>query len=149
MTAESKRLEELINNWLAELSRNAPDSIGDVLHFVLLSCDAESKHFVFRCETAQWMQNASGTLHGGIISTILDQGMGLIANCLYSEGGITPSVTLNVGFHRPFFPGDSIVLHVYIDSITRTLIHMRSEAFREDQPDKLCVTGTGLFYCRR
>lgn len=148
MMYDSQEMGKLINNWLDELSRKAPNSIGDLLHFKLIQCEAENLHFVFLCETFLWMQNAAGTLHGGIISTVLDQGMGLVANCLFAGEGMAPSITLNLAFHRPFFPGDKILMHVYIDSVTKTLIHMRSEAYREAEPERLCVTGTGMFYCR-
>ena len=92
------------------------------------------------------MQNAFGTLHGGIIATALDQGMGMLATCLMNGQGLTPSVQLNITYHRPLVAGERILLKIYVESVTRTLIYMRGEAFQEAKPDKLCATGTGIFY---
>ena len=44
--------------------------------------------------------------------------------------------------------GDGILLKIYVESITRTLIHMRAEAMNEAQPDKLCVTASGVFFVK-
>ena len=143
---DPEQMKALLTGWLGELHRHAPDSIGDVLHFQVVECDPEKGSFCFSLDTEDWMQNAFGTLHGGIIATALDQGMGMLATCLMNGQGLTPSVQLNITYHRPLVPGERILLKIYVESVTRTLIHMRGEAFQEAKPDKLCATGTGIFY---
>lgn len=154
MSAENKRAEhpdsqlmrELLTGWIAELHRHAPDSIGDLLHFRVVECDPQKGIYCFSLDTEGWMQNAFGTLHGGIIATALDQGMGMLATCLMNGQGLTPSVQLNITYHRPLVPGKKILLKVYVESVTRTLIHMRGEAFQEGISGKLCASATGIFY---
>ena len=154
MSAENKtaaqtdpeQMRSLLTGWIEELHRHAPDSIGDLLHFQVVECDPEKGIYSFSLDTEGWMQNAFGTLHGGIIATALDQGMGMLATCLMNGQGLTPSVQLNITYHRPLVPGEKILLRIYVESVTRTLIHMRGEAFQEGTSGKLCASGTGIFY---
>lgn len=144
--SNSERMEKLLTQWIEELHQNKPDSIGDLLHFSVRQCDADAGDYVFEIGTAAWMQNAFGTLHGGIIATVMDQGMGMLATCLTNREGNTPSVQLNITYHRPFQPGDTILLKLHVDSMTKTLIHIHADARCKDTPEKLCATGTAIFY---
>lgn len=143
---DPEQMKALLTGWIGELHRHAPDSIGDLLHFQVVECDPMQGSYCFSLDTEDWMQNAFGTLHGGIIATALDQGMGMLATCLMNGQGLTPSVQLNITYHRPLVPGERILLKIYVESVTRTLIHMRGEAFQEDAAEKLCATGTGIFF---
>lgn len=156
MSGESKEksvipaedMEQRLSYWIEELHKRAPDSIGDLLRFRVGSCSPEAGEYCFHVSTDQWMKNAFGSLHGGIISTIMDQGMGMLATCLMEGKAITPTVQMNIVYHRPILPGDGVLLKVYVESITRTLIYMRAEAMNEAQPDKLCVTASGVFFVK-
>ena len=141
-------MEQRLVYWIEELHKRAPDSIGDLLRFRVGSCRPEAGMYCFHVSTDQWMQNAFGSLHGGIIGTIMDQGMGILATCLMEGKAITPTVQMNIVYHRPLMPGDGILLKIYVESITRTLISMRAEAMNEAQPDKLCVTASGVFFIK-
>lgn len=144
--SQSEEMVQLLNHWIEELHRNKPDSIGDLVRFSVVSCDAEAGEYTFTVHTAAWMQNAFGTLHGGIIATVMDQGMGMLATCLTHGTGNTPSVQLNITYHRPFQPGDTIELKLHVDSMTRTLIHLHAEARKQGTPEKLCAAATAIFY---
>ena len=61
---------------------------------------------------------------------------------------ITPTVQMNVTYHRPFAPGDEVLLKVHVEAMTRTMIHMRGEAMRASEPEKLCVSATGIFFIK-
>lgn len=146
--AQPEEMKQRLRYWIQELHHYAPDSIGDLLHFRVASCDPEKGEYCFYAATDQWMQNAFGSLHGGIINTILDQGMGMLATCLMEGTAITPTVSMNVTYHRPLMPGEGVFLKVYVESVTRTLIHMRSEVMSDAQPDKLCASATGIFFVK-
>lgn len=92
------------------------------------------------------MRNAVGTLHGGISTTILDQAMGFLAFCLIPENGIAPSIQLQTVYHRPLVPGENMLVKVEAVSVTRTLLHFRGELYAEKSPEKLCVSGSGIYY---
>ena len=156
MSEESKRrpatsaekMEQRLSYWIEQLHKRASGSIGDLLHFQVGPCDAEAGEYCFSVSTEEWMKNAFGSLHGGIISTILDQGMGMLSTCLMDGKAITPTVEMNVSYLHPLMPGDKVLLKVYVESVTRTLIYMRAEAMNADRPEKRCVTATGIFFIK-
>ena len=147
-TPSAKEMEDRLSYWTQQLHARAPGSIGDLLHFRVGPCDPKAGDYSFLASTDEWMKNAFGSLHGGIIGTILDQGMGMLSTCLMEGKAITPTVQMNVTYHRPFAPGDEVLLKVHVESVTRTLIHMRGEAMRAMQPEKLCVSATGIFFIK-
>lgn len=141
-------MEQCLAGWIEALHQRAPESIGDLLRFRVGPCNEAAGEYCFYASTQEWMKNAFGSLHGGIITTILDQGMGMLATCLMDGTAITPTVQMNVTYHRPLMPGDEVLLKIYVQTVTRNLIHMRSEAVNAAQPNQLCVTATGIFFIK-
>ena len=138
-------LEELMK-WLARLHEVAPGSAGDRLGLEALEYDDEKKEFLLRCPTEMWMKNAHGTLHGGLCATIADQAMGSVACCYKRGDGILPAIELSLNYHRPLMPGENVLLRVRPVSVTRTLISVQSELYRESQPDKLCTSAKATYF---
>ena len=138
-------LEELMK-WLARLHEVAPGSAGDRLGLEALEYDDEKKEFLLRCPTEMWMKNAHGTLHGGLCATIADQAMGSVACCYKRGDGILPAIELSLNYHRPLMPGGNVLLRVRPVSVTRTLISVQSELYRESQPDKLCTSAKATYF---
>lgn len=141
-------MEQRLSRWIGQLHNRAPESIGDLLRFRVGPCSPEGGEYSFYASTGDWMKNAFGSLHGGIIGTILDQGMGMLATCLMEGKAITPTVQMNVTYHRPLMPGDEILLKIYVETMTRTLIYMRAEAMNAGYPEKQCVSATGIFFIK-
>ena len=156
MSGENKSWNELspeevrqrLSFWLSELHRLAPDSIGDLLRFQVASCKPEAGEYCFRVSTKDWMKNAFGSLHGGIIGTIVDQGMGMLATCMMGGKALTPTVQMNITYQHPLMPRDPVLLQIRVEAVTRTLLYLRSEARNADHPDKLCATASGVFYIK-
>lgn len=143
-----EEMEQRLGHWIALLHERAPGSVGDLLRFQVGPCDPEAGVYCFYASTEDWMRNAFGSLHGGMITTVLDQGMGMLATCLMNGTAITPTVQMNVIYHRPLSPGDKLLLRIHVETMTRTLIHMRAEAMNALQNERLCVTATGMFYIK-
>lgn len=139
-------LEEKLRRRLNEIRECTPDSIGSMMEYELLSCDSEKGEVFFRCRTLPWMRNIPGTLHGGMCATVLDQAMGFVAYCVKSAEGTAPTVQLTVNYHRPIIPGDYVLVNVQILSVSKSLMHLRSEAYREENPDKICLSGNSVFF---
>ena len=136
----------LLRRRIAQVSELAPDSIGDILHFSLLECDPEAGDYLLSCRTEGWMRNVAGTLHGGLCAAVLDQAMGLIPYCLRTDAGIAPTVQLSVNYHRPLIPGQEVLVKVHAVSVTKSLISLSAEAWQKENPQKLCLSGTGLYF---
>ena len=144
----AEEMEQRLRFWIGQLHSRAPESIGDLLRFRVGPCSPAAGEYHFYASTGDWMKNAFGSLHGGIIGTILDQGMGMLATCLMDSKAITPTVQMNVTYHRPLMPGDEILLKIYVETMTRTLIYMRAEAMNAGSPERLCVSANGIFFVK-
>ena len=141
-----KDLESELKLRLTQLHTLAPGSIGDQMELELVSCEPEAGIYNMRCRTQQWMRNIAGTLHGGLCATLVDQAMGCVAFCAKPGEGIAPTVEMNVTYHRPLIPGEDVLIRVELTSVTRSLIHLRSQAFHACEPDKLCIAATAVYF---
>lgn len=138
--------EEDLRLRIDQLSEAAPGSIGDILQFRFLHYDAAEDVYTMTCKTELWMRNAAGTLHGGMCATILDQAMGFVSFCRKPGEGIAPTIQLEVDYHRPLIPGEIVLVKVRVISITHTLMHLSAEAMRYDHPEKVCLSGSGIYF---
>ena len=140
------KVEESIRRRLAEIHIAAPDSIGAIMDYELLACNPEAGEYVFQCKTMPWMRNIPGTLHGGICATVLDQAMGFVAYCIKPGEGISPTIQMQVSYHRPLIPGEDVIVKVWVVSTTRSLMSFRAEAFQASRPEKLCLSGSATYF---
>ena len=124
------------------------DNIEDWLGLQLDSYDPEKKEYLVRTNTAAWMRNAVGHVHGGISTAFLDQAMGCVCHCQKASAEVAPTVEMNLSFHRPVFTDSQILIRVQVISVTRHLIRMAGQICMADAPEKICVSATATFYCR-
>lgn len=152
MNAENKEsaceMERRLNQCLQQMHERAVDTIGEMLHFEIASCGPDAGEYTLYASTERWMGNAFGTLHGGMISTALDQGMGMLAACLAGGNAITPTIQLNVTFHHFLVAGEQILLKIQVEAVTRAMIHLRAEVFSRQEPERLCASSTGIFFIK-
>lgn len=141
-------MEEKVHRRIAEIKESIPGSIGDIMHFQLLNCDSDCGDYFLTCRTEPWMRNFAGTLHGGMCAAILDQAMGIISYCLKSGEGAAPAMQLKADFHRPLHPGEGVLVKVHVVSATRRLIHLSAEAWQASRPDKIAISGSGIYFCK-
>ncbi len=142
----ANNIEEAICRRIAQISEEVPGSIGDMMQFELLECIPERGDYTMRCQTAPWMRNFAGTLHGGMCATVLDQAMGFISYCLKPGEGIAPTVQLEVDYHRPLIPGEDVVVKVHVVTATKSLMNLTAEATQASNPDKICLSGSGIYF---
>lgn len=93
------------------------------------------------------MRNIAGTLHGGLCATILDQAMGFVAYCVKQDEGIAPTIQMSVDYHRPLIPGERVLVKVRVISVTHSFLSLSAEAMDAEHPEKVCVSGSGIYYC--
>ena len=113
-------------------------------NFVVL-CE-EGQYFLLRCRTFDWMRNGPGTLHGGMCATVVDQAMGFVAYCIKPGEGIAPTVQMQVEYHRPLLPGETVLVEVRVVSATRSLMHLSAAAYSQEHPDKLSLTSSATYF---
>jgi uncharacterized protein (TIGR00369 family) len=65
---------------------------------------------VFTMDPLEAHQNPLGTVHGGIITTLLDSAMGCAVHTTLPPGGMYTTLELKVNFLRPSFAGGAALL---------------------------------------
>lgn len=135
-----------VKAWLARLHEVAPGSIGDQLGLEVLDYHQERQEVLLRSRSELWMRNAHGTLHGGLCATIADQAMGSVACCFKQGEGIIPAIELHLNYHRPLIPGEGVLIRVRKVAVTKTLIHMAADLYRESAPEKLCISSSATYF---
>lgn len=138
-------MEQLIRRGIAITEEQAPDTIGSMLHFELESCDAQRQEATFLCETAGWMGNVLGTLHGGISAVIIDHAMGILSNSLRQGWEKGPTIQLNLTYHKPLLAGERVRVRVQVVSASKCLTQMYAEAHSVAR-GTLCTSATGTYY---
>ena len=139
-------MEEDLRYRLTQLHTLVPDSIGDLLHLQLESCDESKGEYLIRGQTHHWMRNIAGTLHGGMCATLVDQAMGCVSYCAKPGKGIAPTIELQVSSHRPLIPGEDVLILVRVLSVTHSLIRLTAEASLASAPDKVCLTSSATYF---
>lgn len=77
------------------------------------------------CRPPDAYQSWEGIIHGGLLSTLLDEAMGKLAQEL---GHPALTATLEVRFRRPARVGEVIAVEAAIDALDRRLIAARASA---------------------
>lgn len=121
----------------------APDTVGDRLRFSLE--DAQGNSYCFRCAVQSWMANAAGTLHGGMAAAIADQAMGFVVYAIQPGEGFSPTVEMQLSFHRPLRAEGELLVKVEALTAGKSLMHLRGEIFSASAPEKLCVSATAVY----
>ena len=79
--------------------------------------------------TEEWMQGYVGIVHGGIISTVLDESM---VKLLFLEGQKAVTAELNIKLLQPVPPGTVLVFNSRIVAQKGRVIKTEAEAAKDD-----------------
>ena len=135
-----------IQDKLQRLQNMAPDGVAGILNIELISMAADRQSCVFRANTAAWMKNAGGTLHGGMIATVLDHAMGALLYSIKDGDAFCPTIEMQASYHRPLIPGKDVLIRTRVVAKTRRLGHMAAEVVQEDAPEITCASGTSIYF---
>ena len=149
MSEEIELDEPSVARSIAGLHTKAPGSVGDLFEFQVLEECREKGEYTLRCKTQVWMQNVIGTLHGGMCATIVDQAMGFVAFSYLCGKGNAPTIQLQLNYHKPLVPGEDVIVHIRVVSVTKNLISMTCEASRASDPDRICLTASATSFLKR
>ena len=67
----------IANDYLNYTVEEAAKSINAKLPYTVIDHNFEDKSITYRFRTEEWMQNPYGSVHGGLIATMLDLAMGV------------------------------------------------------------------------
>jgi acyl-CoA thioesterase len=104
--------------------------------------DLEPGRVVARVEITDDLLNPNGSVHGGVIFTMVDTAMGKAAMSVLDEGQLCTTIEIQIRFLRPAMSGH---LEASIDVVKpgRKIIHL--EARVVDGGGRLIATGAGTF----
>lgn len=80
---------------------------------------------------------ASGVVHGGIVTTLLDTVGGMAALARQGEFLVMATLDLRIDYLRPSTPGEDIAARVECYKLTRNVAFTRGFAFNGDPGDPL------------
>ena len=136
-----QEMEEYIRNQITHRMQ-APESIGAMLDFEFESCDAEAGTAVVSHVINEREVNIYNTLHGGIITWLMDSGMGMLTR---AYTGYDTLVTLDIHTHllRPIYAGEKVYITARVTHPGSKIVNTTSELYVND---KLCATADAIFY---
>lgn len=110
-----------------------------------VACSFEKKTLCLGYAVQDWMRNYADVMHGGIVSTVFDLTMGLLAG--YCSGHmLTSTVNMQVNFLRPIPAGETLLVEARCDMSGRTLCAVSGAAWLESAPGKFSATATATFF---
>ena len=138
---DQKTMEERLKNAVTSRTESR-GSIGAMLDFEFVGCSAEDGTAVLSHRIDKREINIYGTLHGGIISWLMDSTMGMLGRA-YTGYEKMVTVDIHVNFLRTVYADDLTVIKGRVTHAGSKIINLTSELCVED---RLCATADAVFY---
>ena len=133
----------------AQLLRNARQFIAALPHARALAMDLIELGEGFATVTMPWDSRlvgdpATGVLHGGAVSALMDTASGAAVMCHPAAPSSTATLGLRVDYMRPATPGQPITARAVCHHVTRNVAFVRVTATDADETRPVAM-GTGTF----
>lgn len=92
--------EEWLRTELAFINNDMAHTLNGRLKADLASCSDAEKELTLRFPLQDWQVNGLGTLHGGMLNTMMDLAMSMAVYC-FSRRSIPPTISMTANYLRP------------------------------------------------
>lgn len=137
-------MERAFRAYFEDVYTVCPGTVNALVNARLQSCDYSEQWVVLSAETAPWMANPGGILHGGITAAYLDLVMGLLCR-YYSGGRMNRTIHMDVNYLRAVEIGSRICVRAEISKLGRGICFSSGSIWREDDPTRLLATATAAY----
>ena len=107
--SEPVSTEQWLRDELRFINEDMALTLNGRLKAALESCDDETRSLTLRFPLQDWQVNGLGTLHGGMVNTMMDLVMSMAVYC-FSRRSIPPTISMTVNYLRPVPMDDGYVL---------------------------------------
>lgn len=90
----------------------------------------------------------TGVLHGGAITTVMDNAMGLSVFSALDPAMPMATLGLRIDYLKPATPGQDIKVYAHCYKVTRHIAFVRGLAYHDDKSDPI-ANGVATFMLRR
>lgn len=94
------KTEEWLKEELSFINETMAHTLNGRLKGEYVSCDEGKKEIAIRYPLEGWMVNGLGTLHGGMVNTMMDLVMSMVVYA-FSRETIPPTVSMTTNYLRP------------------------------------------------
>lgn len=110
--------EQWLRDELIFINETMAATLNGRLKAELAACDEAAEELTLRFPLEGWQVNGLGTLHGGMISTMMDLAMSMAVYC-FSRQSIPPTVSMTVNYLRPVPMDDHVLVRARVTSLGR------------------------------
>ncbi len=143
MDVKTVTLESWLQDELDFINVKMAHTLNGRLQGQFHSCDEEKQEIVLKYPLSDWMVNGLGTLHGGMINTMMDLAMS-IAVYAFSRETIPPTVSMTTNYLRPVPMGEFVYIKTRLTSLGRRNATAYCEAIVPES-GKVACTAIGTY----
>lgn len=136
--------EQWLKTELEFINRDMAHTLNGRMQAALEACGEQSRELTLRFPLLDWEVNGLGTLHGGMVNTMMDLAMSMAVYC-FSRKSIPPTVSMTANYLRPVpMDGGYVLIKARLTSLGRRNATAYCEAI-VPASGKLACTAVGTY----
>lgn len=142
---DKAQMEALVRDYIQHLHDQCHGGFYDHIYSHFIDCDPQAKTLTLGYDMTEWGRNNSFIIHGGLIATVFDQCMGILA--IWADGGrVGRTIDMNVNYIRPVPLDCRLLVQASCTTCGRTLGRFTARAYLESDPERTLATASGTYY---